>query len=82
MTKSHNSCKTCSIQNSRLYGHLHVMLVTVYGYKQNPPRGVGGVAHTRFRDIRTYVCMYGLTYGEVQILMPTHNFVWGIKIFL
>ena len=43
------------------------MLVTVYGYEQNPSRGVGGVAHTRFRDVRTY--------GDVQILMPTHNCV-------
>ena len=28
--------------------HLHVMLVTVYGYEQNPPRCVGGVAHKSF----------------------------------
>ena len=53
MTKSHNSCKTCSIPNSRLYGHLHVILITVYGYEQNPSRDVGGVAHTRFQDVHT-----------------------------
>ena len=40
------------------------MLVTVCEYEQNISRGVGGVAHTRFRVVRTY--------GEVQILMPTH----------
>ena len=58
MTKSHNSCKTCNIAKSCLYGHLHVMLVTVCGYEQNPSRGVGGVAHTRVMvvpDGRTYV---------------------------
>ena len=79
MTKSHNSCKTCNFAKSNLYGHLHVMLVTVYGYEQNPSRGVGGVAHTSFAG-----CTYGQTcrrmYGEVQILMPTHNFVGGIKV--
>ena len=53
MTKSHNSCKTCSTPKSRLYSHLHVMFVTVYGYEQNPSRSVGGVAHTRFREVRT-----------------------------
>ena len=53
MTMTHNSCKTCNIATSRLYGHLHVMLVTVCGYEQNPSRGLGGVAHTRFRVIRT-----------------------------
>ena len=53
MTKSHNSCKTCSIAKSTLYGHLHVMLLTVQEYEHNPSRGVGGVAHTRFRDVRT-----------------------------
>jgi len=54
ITKSHNSCKTCNIAKSNLYGHLHVKLVTVYGYKQNPLRDVGGVAHTRFQDEHTY----------------------------
>ena len=34
MTKSHNSCKLCNIGKSSLY----VMLVTVYGYEQNPSR--------------------------------------------
>jgi len=29
------------------------MLVTVYGYEQNPLRGVGGVVHTRFRVVQT-----------------------------
>ena len=42
MTKSHNSCRTCNIAKCRLYGHLHVMLVTVYGYEQNTSRSVGG----------------------------------------
>ena len=65
MTKSHNSCKTCSIAKSCSYGQLHIMLVTVYGSEQNPSRGVGGVAHTRF----WVVC----TYEEVQILMPIHK---------
>jgi len=74
MTKSHNSCKTCNIAKSCLYGHLHVMLVTVCGYEQNPSRGVGGVAHTRIWVVRTD----RRTSGEVQILMPTHNFVGGI----
>ena len=55
MTKSHNSCKTCSIAKTKLYSHLHVMLVIVYGYEQNPSWGVGGVAHTGFRDVRMYV---------------------------
>jgi len=31
MTKSHNSGKTCRVAKSRPYGHLHAMLVTVYG---------------------------------------------------
>jgi len=48
LTKSHNSCKTCSI------GHLHVMLDTVYAYEQNPSRDVGGVAHTRFSPYILY----------------------------
>ena len=54
MTKSHNSCKTCSIAKSTLYGHLHVMLVTVYGYEHNPSRDVGGVAHIGFRKLNAY----------------------------
>ena len=29
------------------------MLVTVCEYEQNPSRSVGGVAHTRFQDVRT-----------------------------
>jgi len=45
------------------YCHLHVMLVTVYDYEQNPPMSVGRVAHTRFLDVRTDIC----TYGAVQI---------------
>jgi len=48
------------------------MLVTVCGYEHNPSRGV---AHTRFRVVHTD----GRTYGEVQILMLTQNFVGGIK---
>ena len=75
MTKSHNSCKTCNIAKSCLYGHLHVMLVTVCGYEQNPSRGVGGVAHTRIWVVRTD----RRTSGEVQILMPKYNFVGGHK---
>jgi len=59
--------KTCNITKSNLYSHLHVKLVIVCGYEQNSSWCVGGVAHTRFRD--------GRTYGEVQILMPTHNCV-------
>ena len=51
------------------------MLVTVYEYEQNPSRGVGGVAHTRFRVVRTD----GRTYGEVQILMPIHKICGGHK---
>ena len=47
MTKSHNSSKTCSIVKLNLDFHLHVMMATVCGYKQNPSNGVGGVAHTR-----------------------------------
>ena len=35
-------------------GHLHVMLVIVYGYEQNPLRGEGGVAHTRFFPYMLY----------------------------
>ena len=53
MTKSHNSCKTCNIAKSNIYSHLHVMLVTVCGYEQNPSRSVGGVVHTRFMVVRT-----------------------------
>ena len=56
MTKSHNSCKTCNIAKSNLNGHLHVMLVTVCGYEQNPSRDVGGVVHIRFRVVRTEKC--------------------------
>ena len=78
LTKSHNSSKTCNIAKSNLYGHLHFMLVIVCGYKQNPSRSGGGVAHTRFRVVRTNRLKDGRTYGEVQILMPTHNFVGGI----
>ena len=59
--------KTCNITKSNLYNHLHVKLVIVCGYEQNSSWCVGGVAHTRLRD--------GRTYGEVQILMPTHNCV-------
>jgi len=33
MTKSHNSCKTCNIAKSNLYGHLLVILVSVCGYE-------------------------------------------------
>ena len=59
VTKSHNSCKTCSIAKSYSYGHLHVMLVTVYGYEHNSSRAVGGVVHTIFQvvytDGRTYI---------------------------
>jgi len=60
MTKSHNSCKTWSSAKSRIYGHLHVMLVTVYRYEQNPAMDVGGVvAHTIFRVVvRTEKCTY------------------------
>mgnify|MGYP000058947868 CR=1 FL=1 len=56
MTKSHNSCKTCNMAKSNLYCHVHVMLVTMFGYEQNPLRGVGGVGHTRVRDVRTEKC--------------------------
>ena len=51
--KSHNSCKTCDISKSNLYSHLHVMLVTVYGYEKNP-RGVRGVAYTTFSPYMLY----------------------------
>jgi len=42
------------------------MLVTVYGYEQNPSRSVGGVANTRVRvvhtdrrtDVRTEKCNF------------------------
>ena len=54
MTKSQSSCKTCNIPKSNLYGHLHVMLVSVCGYEQNSSKGVGEVTHTRFRVVRTY----------------------------
>ena len=54
MTRSHNSCKTCNIAKSNLYSNLHVMLVTVCGSEQNPSRGVGGVAHTRFSPFMLY----------------------------
>jgi len=47
-TKSHNSCKTCNIATSNILGHLHVMLVTVCGYEQNPSRGVVEVAYKWF----------------------------------
>ena len=56
------------------YGHLHVMLVTVCGYEQNPSRGVGGELGTQISG-RTYI----QTDREVQILLPTHNFVGDIK---
>ena len=65
------------LATSRVYSHLHVMLVTVYGYEQNPSRGVGGVAHTRFCVVHMAGRTYCWTYGEVQILMPTHNFMGG-----
>ena len=63
MTKSHNSCKTCNIAKSNLYGHLHVMLVTVYGCEQNPSRRVEGVAHTGF----CFVCTDVRTYGRTDV---------------
>ena len=47
------------------------MLVTVHEYEQKPSTGVGGVAHTIFWVVRMY--------GAMQILMPTHDFVGGIK---
>ena len=62
MTKSHNSCKTCSITKSLLYRHLAVMLVSVCEYEHNPSRGVGEVAHTRFRVVR----MDGWTDGHTE----------------
>jgi len=42
--------KLAASQNpsQNLYGHLHVMLVNVCKYEQNPLRGVGGVVHTTF----------------------------------
>ena len=76
MTKSHNSCKTCNITKSNIYSDFQIMFVTGYGYEQNPSRGVVGVAHTRFRVVRTD----GQTDLDVQILMPTHNSVVGIII--
>ena len=78
MTKSDNSCKTCSSAKSHYY--IHHMLVTVCEYEQNPSRGVGGVVHTRFRVVRTYIQTDKRMDGEVQILIPTHNFVGGINI--
>ena len=68
MTKSHNSCKTCNIAKSRDYSHLHVMLVTVYGYKHNPSRGVGEVAHTIIRVVRTD----GRTYERRSAYINAH----------
>ena len=67
LTKSYNSCKTCNITKSNLYAHLHVMLVTVCGYEQNPSRVVEGVPQTRFWVVRTDGQMDGRTYGEVQV---------------
>ena len=49
------------------------MLVTVCGYEQNPSSGVG------FRVVRTYIRTIGRTDGEVQIFMPTQNFVGALK---
>ena len=41
--------------------------------------GVEGVARTKFRVVRTDGQTDVCTYGEVQILIPTHNFVGGLK---
>ena len=56
------------LATSRVYSHLHVMLVTVYGYEQNPSRGVGGVAHTIIRVVRTY----GRTYERRSAYINAH----------
>jgi len=70
MTNSHNSYKTCSIAKSNLNGHLSCHV----GHSMNKiHQGVWEEMHTQ--DVQTYVHMY----GEVQILMPTYNFVGGIK---
>jgi len=34
------------------------MLVTVYGYEQNPSRGVGEDVHTRFQVVCTDKCNF------------------------
>ena len=56
MRKSNLRVKYSTLEyfKSNHYGHLHVMFVTVCGYEQNPSKGVGGVALTRFRDVRTH----------------------------
>ena len=63
MTKSHNSCKTCNIAKSNLYGHcVWVWTKSIKGCRRS-------CAH------KILVCMYVRMDGEVQILMPTHNVV-------
>ena len=53
--------------------HLHVMLVTVCGYEQNPSRGVWGVTHTRFPDVRTDV----YTDGRMDVRRRANLNAWG-----
>ena len=62
MTKSH-------------HGHLHVMLVTVCGYEQNPSRVVEGVPQTRFWVVHTDGQMDGWTDGRMDIRRSTS--LWG-----
>ena len=42
------------------------MLATVYELEQNPSRGVGGVAHTRFQVVRKYGWTEGRTDGWTE----------------
>ena len=53
------------------------MLVTVCGYEQNPSRGVGGVAHTGFRVVRTDRRPYGLTNVRRSANLNAHPQVCG-----
>jgi len=52
------------------------MLVTVYGFEQNPSSGVGGVAHARFR----VVCTDGLPSQKHQNKFNSNSLV--LKIFV
>jgi len=68
MTKYHNSCKTCNIAKSLWSSPCHVGHCVWVWTKYI--KGCRRSCHRRFR----VVCTYG-TYGEVQLLMPTHNFM-------
>ena len=56
------------------------MLVTVYEYEQNPSRGVGGVVHTRFRVVSTFILFGGEGINRFDMCIQWSHVIYSVVI--